>query len=42
VFAFERTPVERPSHRWLVVADETQSGLEPSPAVEPEGQEPAA
>jgi hypothetical protein len=42
VFAFERTPVERPAHRWLVVADDKQSGSEPSPAVEPVGQEPAA
>jgi Domain of unknown function (DUF4328) len=42
VFAFERTPVERPSHRWVVVAEEKQSRPEPSEAVEPEGQEPAA
>lgn len=42
VFAFERTPVERPSHRWVVVAEEKQSRQEPSGAVEPEGQEPAA
>ena len=42
VFAFERTPIERPSHRWVVVAEEKQSRPEPSEAVEPEGQEPAA
>lgn len=42
VFAFERTPVERPSHRWVVVAEEKQSRQKPSGAVEPEGQEPAA
>jgi len=40
--AAARLVFARPSHRWLVVADEKQSGLEPSPAVEPEGQEPAA
>jgi hypothetical protein len=42
VFTFERTPVARPSHRWVVVADEKQSRPEPAAAVEPEGQEPAA
>ena len=44
LFAFERAPVQRPSHRWTVVADD--SGSEPrseSPAaVEREGREPAA
>jgi Domain of unknown function (DUF4328) len=42
VFAFERTPVERPSHRWVVVADEKQSRSESPGTVEREGQEPAA
>jgi Domain of unknown function (DUF4328) len=50
VFAFERAPVERPAHRWVVVADEAGQEPEPKPekppetptAVEPEGQEPAA
>ena len=42
VFAFERTGVERPSHRWVVVGEETQSRPESSAAVEPEGREPAA
>lgn len=39
VFAvFERKPVERPAHRWIVVA---QDGAD-EPAVEAEGQNPAA
>jgi hypothetical protein len=42
VFAFERTPVERPSHRWVVVADDKQSRSESPAIVEREGQEPAA
>jgi hypothetical protein len=46
VFAFEGTPVERPSHRWVMVPDEKEDEKESradSPAaVEPEGQEPAA
>jgi len=42
VFAFERAPVERPAHRWVVVADAEHSRPESLPAVEREGQEPAA
>ncbi len=42
VFAFERTPVERPTHRWVVVADVNQSRSDSPAAVEREGQEPAA
>ncbi|HME46785.1 MAG TPA: DUF4328 domain-containing protein [Mycobacterium sp.] len=52
VFAFERAPVERPAHRWVVVAQEAGQAREPGqesekapekPAeVEREGQEPAA
>lgn len=42
VFAFERTPVERPAHRWVVVPDEKQSRPESEAAVEQDGQEPAA
>lgn len=42
VFAFERTPVERPAHRWVVVADTGESRTESPAAVEREGQEPAA
>jgi Domain of unknown function (DUF4328) len=42
VFAFERTPVARPTHRWVVVPDEKQSRSESQATVEREGQEPAA
>jgi hypothetical protein len=50
VFAFERSPVERPAHRWLVVTDEPERESAPEPEkapetpaeVEREGQEPAA
>ncbi len=42
VFAFEHTPVERPAHRWVVVADVDRSRPDSAPAVEREGQEPAA
>lgn len=42
VFAFEGTPVQRPAHRWLVVADEKESRSDSPAAVEREGQEPAA
>jgi Domain of unknown function (DUF4328) len=42
VFAFEGTPVERPAHRWVVVAEEKESGNDSPVAVEREGQEPAA
>jgi hypothetical protein len=40
LFSFERAPVQRPSHRWIVVDDETQAKA--PAAVEPDGQEPAA
>jgi hypothetical protein len=45
---FERQPVERPSKRWVMVAapsdgtDGTPEAVEPAPAVEAEGQNPAA
>ena len=42
VFAFEGTPVERPAHRWVVVAEEKESRNDSPAAVEREGQEPAA
>ena len=43
VSAFESAPaVDRPAHRWLVVADEKRSRAESPPEVEPEGREPAA
>jgi hypothetical protein len=42
VFAFERTPFERPTHRWVMVADVEQSPSESPATVEREGQEPAA
>jgi len=42
VFAFERAPVERPAHRWVVVAREPEKAPEMPAAVEREGQEPAA
>jgi len=42
VFAFERTPIERPTHRWVVVADASESRPDSLAAVEREGQEPAA
>jgi hypothetical protein len=38
---FERKPVERPAHRWVVVAEDGQAP-DSAPAVEPEAQEPAA
>ncbi|CAN5403064.1 DUF4328 domain-containing protein [soil metagenome] len=46
-FGFERKPVERPAHRWVMVAvDSEGSDLrrknESATAVEPSGQEPAA
>jgi hypothetical protein len=44
--AFERTPVERPVRRWVVVEDRPSDTAESAPespaTVEPEGQEPAA
>lgn len=39
---FEIKPVERPAHRWVVVADDRQSTPEPDLAVESQGREPAA
>jgi hypothetical protein len=44
--AFERTPVERTVHRWVVVGERSSDTGESAPespaTVEPEGQEPAA
>jgi uncharacterized protein DUF4328 len=40
LLGFERRPVEKPSKRWVIVAEE--SGAESGPAVESEGQNPAA
>jgi hypothetical protein len=42
VFVFERSPVERSAHRWLVVPDEPETPSELPATVEREGQEPAA
>ncbi|OBK95702.1 hypothetical protein A5645_12145 [Mycobacterium asiaticum] len=39
---FERKPVERPAHRWLVVEPDQPARPVPAAPVEPEGQEPAA
>ena len=42
---FERKPVERPTHRWVVVANDdtsTAAGTESAAAVELPGEEPAA
>jgi hypothetical protein len=39
---FERKPVERPAHRWMVVADEGPGAPQLAPAVELTGAEPAA
>ncbi|ORW01686.1 DUF4328 domain-containing protein [Mycobacterium kyorinense] len=39
---FERKPVERPAHRWVVVADDRGDAPGSAPAVESEGEEPAA
>ena len=41
-FGFERKPVERPAHRWVVVAADQQRAAQSVVAVEPEGQDPAA
>ena len=41
-FGFERKPVERPAHRWVVVAADQRGAPESGAAVEREGQEPAA
>ena len=44
VMGFERQPVERPSKRWVVVADASTVAepAEPGSTVEPEGRNPAA
>jgi hypothetical protein len=42
VYAFDSAPVERPAHRWLVVADDKQQPAESPAAVEREAEEPAA
>jgi len=39
---FERKPVERPAHRWVVVADDGTPTAGSAPAVELSGEEPAA
>jgi Domain of unknown function (DUF4328) len=39
---FERKPVERPAHRWVVVGDDGSSASGSAPAVELSGEEPAA
>jgi hypothetical protein len=39
---FERKPVERPAHRWVMVADESPVAQASAGPVELEGQEPAA
>ncbi|MGA8545376.1 MAG: DUF4328 domain-containing protein [Mycobacterium sp.] len=39
---FERKPVERPAHRWVVVADDGTAEPKSAPAVELTGAEPAA
>jgi hypothetical protein len=39
---FERKPVERPAHRWVVVADDGTGGPQLAPTVELTGAEPAA
>jgi hypothetical protein len=39
---FERKPVERPAHRWVVVADDAGGASKSAPAVELAGAEPAA
>jgi hypothetical protein len=39
---FERKPVERPAHRWVVVAADQRGTPESAVAVEPERREPAA
>ncbi|MBV9322030.1 MAG: DUF4328 domain-containing protein [Mycobacterium sp.] len=39
---FERRPIERPIHRWLVVGDERPSSAASVDAVELDGEEPAA
>jgi Domain of unknown function (DUF4328) len=39
---FERKPVERPAHRWVVLGDDQPAASASAPPVELDGQEPAA
>lgn len=39
---FERKPIKRPAHRWVVVADDGRTASGSAPAVELAGEEPAA
>jgi hypothetical protein len=39
---FDRKPVERPAHRWVVVGEDRPGASVSAPPVELEGQEPAA
>ena len=39
---FERKPIKRPVHRWVVVAEDERTASGPAPAVELAGEEPAA
>jgi hypothetical protein len=39
---FERKPVERPAHRWVVVADDGTGAPKSAPTVELTGEQPAA
>ncbi|GFG72657.1 DUF4328 domain-containing protein [Mycobacterium botniense] len=39
---FERKPIERPAHRWVVVPVDGQGSLSPAATVELQGREPAA
>jgi len=39
---FDRKPVERPAHRWVVVGEDRPGASVSTPPVELEGQEPAA
>jgi hypothetical protein len=39
---FERKPIQRPAHRWVVVADDGSTTSGSAPAVELAGEEPAA
>ena len=40
--AFEHKPIERPAHRWVVVAGDRNDAAASTPAVELQGEEPAA
>ena len=39
---FERKPVERPAHRWVIVAEDAGGASKSAPVVELAGEEPAA